>query len=90
MELIHQDGFYKVWASRTGAYVTVWSSDYPSKYSLLGTCESMDEALDLAFNYTDCILKNWPFPTYKGVALPKPPSTPFRQEPLPPAPPAPF
>ena len=57
MELIHQDtfGFYKVWAAQTGAYVTVWSSDYPSKYSLLGTVENMDEALDLAFNYTDCM-----------------------------------
>ena len=56
MELIHQDGFYKVYASKTGAYVTVWSSDYPSKYSLLGTCDTMDEALDLAFTYTDCML----------------------------------
>ena len=61
MELIHQDGFYKVWASQTGAYVTVWSSDYPSKYSLLGTCENMDEALDLAFTYTDCKMNDVAF-----------------------------
>ena len=61
MELIHQDGFYKVWASKTGAYFTVWSSDYPSKYSLLGTVENMDEALDLAFNYTDCMINEVSF-----------------------------
>ena len=61
MELIHQDGFYKVYAARTGAYITVWSSDYPSKYSLLGTVESMDEAMDLAFNYTDCIASDVAF-----------------------------
>ena len=61
MELIHQDGFYKVWASKTGAYVTVWSSDYPSKYSLLGTVENMDEALDLAFTYTDCMISEVAF-----------------------------
>jgi len=61
MELIHQDGFYKVYAARTGAYFTVWSSDYPSKYSLLGTCDSMDEALDLAINYTDCMISEVAF-----------------------------
>jgi len=61
MELIHQDGFYKVYAARTGAYVTVWSSDYPSKYSLLGTVESMDEAMDMAFNYTDCLINEVAF-----------------------------
>ena len=32
----------------------------------------------------------WPFPTYKGNPLPKPPKTPFREEPSQPAPPAPF
>ena len=61
MELIHQEGFYKVYAARTGAYVTVWSSDYPSKYSLLGTVESMDEAMDLAFTYTDCMISDVAF-----------------------------
>lgn len=53
MELIHQDGFYKVWASETGAYITLWSSDYPSKRSFLGTVETMAEALDFAIGYTD-------------------------------------
>lgn len=61
MELIHQDGFYKVYAAKTGAYITVWSSDYPTKYSLLGTCESMDEAFDLAFSYTDCLINEVAF-----------------------------
>ena len=61
MELIRNEGFYKVYAARTGAYVTVWSSDYPSKYSLLGTCENMDEALDLAFTYTDCMISEVAF-----------------------------
>lgn len=61
MELIHQEGFYKVYAAKTGSYFTVWSSDYPSKYSLLGTVESMDEAMDLAFNYTDCIANDVAF-----------------------------
>jgi hypothetical protein len=61
MELIHQDGFYKVYAARTGAYVTVWSSDYPSKYSLLGTVETMAEAHDLAESYTDCIANDVAF-----------------------------
>lgn len=61
MELIHKDGFYKVYASKTGAYITVWSSDYPTKYSLLGTCDNMDEALDLAINYTDCMINEVAF-----------------------------
>ena len=61
MELIHQDGFYKVYASKTGAYLTVWSSDYPSKYSLLGTVETMAEAMDLAENYLDCIANDVAF-----------------------------
>jgi hypothetical protein len=61
MELIHQDGFYKVYASKTGDYFTVWSSDYPSKYSLLGTVETMDEALDLAENYLDCVINEVAF-----------------------------
>ena len=53
MELIHQDRFYKVWASETGAYITLWSSDYPSNRSFLGTVETMAEALDFAIGYTD-------------------------------------
>ena len=66
MELIHrrlasQDGFYKVYVSKTGAYFTVWSSEYPSKYSLLGTCETRDEALDLAINYIDCMISGLEF-----------------------------
>lgn len=61
MELIHQDGFYKVYAAKTGAYITVWSSDYPTKYSLLGTVENMDEAFDLAFSYTDCLINEVAF-----------------------------
>ena len=35
-------------------------------------------------------MKDWPFPTYKGVALPKPKPTPFKQAPQQPAPLAPF
>jgi hypothetical protein len=61
MELIRNEGFYKVYASKTGAYFTVWSSDYPSKYSLLGTCETRDEALDLAVTYTDCMISDVEF-----------------------------
>lgn len=53
MNLIHQDRFYKVWASETGAYITLWSSDHPTKYSFLGTVETMDEAVDFAIGYTD-------------------------------------
>lgn len=61
MELIHKIGYYKVYVSKTGDYFTVWSSDYPSKYSLLGTCETRDEALDLAIIYTDCIINGIAF-----------------------------
>jgi len=61
MKLIRNKGFYKVYASETGDYFTVWSSDYPSKYSLLGTCENMDEALELAEIYIDCIVNDVAF-----------------------------
>ena len=33
---------------------------------------------------------NWPFPTFKGVILPKPKPTPFKEEKPEPAPTAPF
>ena len=54
MELIHKDGFIKVYASKAGEWFCVWSSEYPSKYSLLGTCETYVEAQELAETYVDC------------------------------------
>ena len=61
MELIRNEGFYKVYAGKVGEYICVWSSDYPSKYSLLGTVETMAEANDLAESYTDCLINGVAF-----------------------------
>lgn len=55
MELIHKEGFLKVYASKVGEWFCVWSSAYPSKYSLLGTCETYAEAQELAETYAECI-----------------------------------
>jgi hypothetical protein len=54
MELIHQDSFYKVYASKIGAYVTVWSSDYPTKDNLICTCDDMKDAQEMAELYVHC------------------------------------
>jgi hypothetical protein len=54
MELIFKEQFVKVYASKVGEWFCVWSSEYPSKYSLLGTCETYAEARELAETYAEC------------------------------------
>lgn len=54
MDVIYQERFIKVYASKVGDWFCVWSSAYPSKYSLLGTCETYVEAQELAETYAEC------------------------------------
>jgi hypothetical protein len=54
MELIYQEGFYKVYASTVGDYVLIWSSDYPARSTLIGTCDCMLDALEWARDWVHC------------------------------------
>lgn len=58
MELIHKDGFVKVYAAQVGDYWCVWEADYPSRNNMITTCDSKQEAKEAAELYADCI-NNW-------------------------------
>lgn len=55
MELIHKDGFVKVYAAKVGNYICLWETDYPSKNLMIATCENMKQAKETAELYADCI-----------------------------------
>ena len=55
MELIHKDGFVKVYAAQVGAYWCVFETDYPSRENMITTCDSKQEAKEAAELYADCI-----------------------------------
>lgn len=61
MELIYNQDFYKVWASKVGDYFVLWSSDYPTKANLICTCDDMDEAVEIAKLYVWCKTEDVPF-----------------------------
>lgn len=54
MQLLSESNFYEVWASAVGDYVVLWSSDYPSKRNFICTCDSLDEAKEMADLYIHC------------------------------------
>ena len=55
MELIHKDGFVKVYAAKIGSYLCLWGSEYPSKCQMIATRDSWHEAKETAQLYADCI-----------------------------------
>ncbi len=55
MELIHQDGYVKVYAAQVGDYWCVWETDYPSRNNMITTCDTRDDAEQTAVLYADCI-----------------------------------
>ena len=55
MELIHKDGFVKVYAAQVGDYWCVWETDYPSRNNMITTCDAKQEAKEAAELYADCI-----------------------------------
>jgi len=61
MELIYSQDFYKVYASTVGDYVLIWSSDYPTRSTLIGTCDSMEDALEWAKDWVQCKIEDVPF-----------------------------
>lgn len=61
MELIYSQDFYKVYASTVGDYVLIWSSDYPTRSNLIGTCDSMEDAMEWARDWVQCKLEDVPF-----------------------------
>ena len=61
MELIYNQGFYKVWACEVGDYVLIWSSDYPTRSTLIGTCDSMADALEWARDWVQCKIEDVSF-----------------------------
>ena len=61
MEMIYNQDFYKVWACKVGDYVLIWSSDYPTRANLIGTCDSMEDAMEWARDWVQCKLEDVPF-----------------------------
>jgi hypothetical protein len=55
MELIHKEGFVKVYACKIDEHVLIWQADYPTRANLIATCDSMEEALEWAKDYSKCI-----------------------------------
>jgi hypothetical protein len=55
MELIHKDGYVKVYAAQVGNYVCIWETDYPCRDRMIATCDNIEEAKQAAELYADCI-----------------------------------
>jgi hypothetical protein len=55
MELIHKDGYVKVYAAQVGNYWCVWESDYPCRDRMITTCDSKQHAKEAAELYADCL-----------------------------------
>ena len=55
MELIHQDGYVKVYAAQVGDYWCVWESAYPCRDRMIATCDTKQEAKEAAELYAECL-----------------------------------